>query len=56
MPYTTRKSPHLDAARRDSKAWARRMGMLDKLPGVPGVYIWDDHKSSTWPTWPCAAR
>jgi germacradienol/geosmin synthase len=44
MPYSTRQSPHLDAARKDSKAWAREMGMLDTLPGMPGVYIWDDHK------------
>ncbi|MFY2563274.1 family 2 encapsulin nanocompartment cargo protein terpene cyclase [Corallococcus terminator] len=44
MPYTTGRSPHLDGARKDSKAWARRMGMLDALPGLPGVYIWDDHK------------
>ncbi|XXF79997.1 family 2 encapsulin nanocompartment cargo protein terpene cyclase [Myxococcaceae bacterium GXIMD 01537] len=44
MPYTTTQSPHLDAARRNSKDWARRMGMLDALPGLPGVYIWDDHK------------
>jgi germacradienol/geosmin synthase len=44
MPYTTGLSPHLDAARRHSKAWARQMGMLDSLPGLPGVFIWDDHK------------
>lgn len=44
MPYTTGLSPHLDAARRHSKEWARQMGMLDALPGLPGVYIWDDHK------------
>ncbi|PTL82888.1 family 2 encapsulin nanocompartment cargo protein terpene cyclase [Vitiosangium sp. GDMCC 1.1324] len=44
MPYSTNLSPHLDAARRNSKEWARRMGMLDTLPGFPGVYIWDDHK------------
>ncbi|MET0403660.1 MAG: germacradienol/geosmin synthase, partial [Cystobacter sp.] len=44
MPYKTTVSPHLDAARRESKAWARRMGMLDVLPGVPGGYIWDNHK------------
>ncbi|MDY7233266.1 family 2 encapsulin nanocompartment cargo protein terpene cyclase [Hyalangium rubrum] len=43
MPYTTRQSPYLDSARRDSKEWARGMGMLDKLPGVPRGYIWDDH-------------
>lgn len=44
MPYTTTPSPHLDAARRNSKAWARKMGMLDALPGLPGIYIWDDHR------------
>ncbi|ADO68918.1 family 2 encapsulin nanocompartment cargo protein terpene cyclase [Stigmatella aurantiaca] len=44
MPYSTSVSPHLDAARRHSKEWARQMGMLDSLPGLPGVYIWDDHK------------
>ncbi|WP_044243564.1 family 2 encapsulin nanocompartment cargo protein terpene cyclase [Chondromyces apiculatus] len=44
MPFKTGQSPHLDAARRNSKEWARRMGMLDVIPGVPGGYIWDDHK------------
>jgi germacradienol/geosmin synthase len=44
MPFTTTVSPHLDAARKSSKAWARRMGMLDTLPGIPGAFIWDDHK------------
>ncbi|MFL5357826.1 family 2 encapsulin nanocompartment cargo protein terpene cyclase [Archangium sp.] len=43
MPYSTRQNSHLEAARRSSKAWARRMGMLDSLPGLPGIYIWDDH-------------
>jgi germacradienol/geosmin synthase len=43
MPYSTRQSLHLEAARRSSKEWARQMGMLDPLPGLPGVYIWDDH-------------
>ncbi len=44
MPFTTQVSPHLDAARRSSKDWARRMGMLDAIPGIPGAFIWDDHK------------
>ncbi|HYO56802.1 family 2 encapsulin nanocompartment cargo protein terpene cyclase [Archangium sp.] len=43
MPYSTRVSSHLDAARRSSKEWARQMGMLDSLPGLPGVHVWDDH-------------
>ena len=44
MPYTTTVNPNLDAARRHSKEWARQMGMLDPLPGTPGLYVWDDHK------------
>ncbi len=44
MPYSTSVNAHLDAARRNSKQWARQMGMLDSLPGLPGVFIWDDHK------------
>jgi germacradienol/geosmin synthase len=44
MPFTTSVSPHLDAARKHSKDWARRMGMLIAVPGVPGASIWDDHK------------
>ncbi|HEX3757266.1 MAG TPA: germacradienol/geosmin synthase [Kofleriaceae bacterium] len=44
MPYAARCNPHLDAARRTSKAWARRMGMLDELPGVPGGHVWNDRK------------
>jgi germacradienol/geosmin synthase len=44
MPFTTTVNPSLDASRRSSKEWARKMGMLDTIPGVPGGYIWDDHK------------
>ncbi|MBD2138325.1 germacradienol/geosmin synthase [Anabaena sp. FACHB-1237] len=44
MPFSTSLNPNLDEARRHSKDWARRMGMLDVLPGMPEVYIWDDHK------------
>ncbi|ATB28527.1 family 2 encapsulin nanocompartment cargo protein terpene cyclase [Melittangium boletus] len=44
MPYKTWVNANLDAARRNSKEWARRMGMLETLPGIPGAYIWDDHK------------
>jgi germacradienol/geosmin synthase len=34
----------LDAARNHSKEWARRMGMLESLPGIPDAFIWNDHK------------
>jgi germacradienol/geosmin synthase len=38
-PFPVRVNPHLDGARRDSKAWARRMGMLDLEP-----HIWDEQR------------
>jgi germacradienol/geosmin synthase len=41
MPYRTHPSPHLESARKSSKDWARRMGMLDVLPGM-GLYVWDE--------------
>jgi germacradienol/geosmin synthase len=44
MPYGKRISPHLEHGRKSSKAWARRNHLLDELPGVPGGYVWDDHK------------
>lgn len=44
MPYTTTVNPNLDASRKHSKEWARQMGMLDTIPGVPNGFIWDDHK------------
>ncbi|MDZ8080947.1 MAG: family 2 encapsulin nanocompartment cargo protein terpene cyclase [Nostoc sp. DcaGUA01] len=44
MPFFTSLNPHLQEARRHSKEWARQMGMLDTLPGMPSIYIWDDHK------------
>jgi len=44
MPFTSHCNRHLEAGRRNNKKWARQMGMLDELPGVPGGYVWDDHK------------
>jgi len=44
MPFSTHLNPHLDAARKHSKEWARQMGMLDSLPGIPDAFIWNDHK------------
>jgi germacradienol/geosmin synthase len=44
MPYASRCNPQLELGRRNNKQWACQMGMLDELPGVPGGYIWDDHK------------
>jgi germacradienol/geosmin synthase len=44
MPFTTTVNPNLAQARNHSKEWARRMGMLDSLPGIPDAFIWNDHK------------
>ncbi|TAE51444.1 MAG: germacradienol/geosmin synthase [Oscillatoriales cyanobacterium] len=44
MPFSTTLNPNLDAARNHSQEWARRMGMLDSLPGIPDAFIWNDHK------------
>lgn len=35
MPYPARLNPNLEAARRHTKAWARRMGMLAPAPQAP---------------------
>ena len=42
MPFSTRECPHLETARRHTGRWARRMGMLDALPGAHGLGIWDE--------------
>ncbi|MGW1077894.1 family 2 encapsulin nanocompartment cargo protein terpene cyclase [Streptomyces sp. NPDC002537] len=42
MPYETRLSPHLDAAREHTVEWCHRMGILEGLPGVPGSEVWDE--------------
>lgn len=44
LPYPLRLSPHHDAAHRSSIAWARRMGMLDIVPGVFGTGIWTERQ------------
>ncbi|HYZ07196.1 MAG TPA: family 2 encapsulin nanocompartment cargo protein terpene cyclase [Pseudonocardiaceae bacterium] len=55
MPFTTRLSPHLPAARHHMMEWGQRMGMLDSLPGVPGSGIWDRHKLRAFDFALCAA-
>ena len=44
MPFSARVSPYLDGARRHTTNWARQMGMLDSLPGLPGIRIWTEPK------------
>ncbi|GAB3474859.1 family 2 encapsulin nanocompartment cargo protein terpene cyclase [Amycolatopsis cihanbeyliensis] len=44
MPFPIRTSPHLDAARRYAVEWARKMGMLDSVPGVEHGGVWDERR------------
>src|SRR5262249_53384158 len=58
-PHPTRVSPHLDAARRNSIDWARRMGMLDPIPlpgpGAPATSLWTEHQVTIFDFAHCAA-
>jgi germacradienol/geosmin synthase len=55
MPFSTRLSPHLDAARGHIVQWAHQMGILDSVPGIPGSGIWDEHKLRAFDFPLCAA-
>ncbi|NYH80122.1 germacradienol/geosmin synthase [Actinopolyspora biskrensis] len=44
MPFSFRTSPHIDAARSQAVGWARRMGMLDSVPGVEAGGVWDEQR------------
>ncbi|HEY5834097.1 terpene synthase family protein [Streptomyces sp.] len=56
MPFELRLSPHLDAARRHSLEWTRRMGILDTDPGfpVPGG-LWNEEKLAAYDLALCSA-
>ncbi len=55
MPYRLRLSRHLDAARPRTLAWARRMGILEPQPGVPGSHVWDARRLRGFDLPLCAA-
>ena len=44
LPFGTTLSPHLGGARVRIVDWARRMGILEAQPGVPGSHIWDEER------------
>lgn len=44
MPFPAVPCPHLESARRHSRQWARRMGMLARSPGSPGLFCWNDQQ------------
>ncbi|MRG92473.1 family 2 encapsulin nanocompartment cargo protein terpene cyclase [Polyangium spumosum] len=55
MPFALRLSPHLPAARRNCVAWARKMGMLEVVPGVFGSGIWNERRLIGFDFPACAA-
>lgn len=55
MPFTVRENPGRAAAHRSSMAWSAQMGLLDSVPGVPGLGIWDAHKLDAFDFDHCAA-
>jgi germacradienol/geosmin synthase len=56
MPYTARINEHLERSSLRCIAWAREMGMLDEIPGVPGAGVWDEEKLASYDFAACAAR
>ncbi|WP_405677071.1 germacradienol/geosmin synthase [Streptomyces sp. NBC_01511] len=44
MPFEATLSPHLDASREHVVEWARRMGILEGQPGIPGSDVWDEDR------------
>src|SRR5690606_22817934 len=55
MPFTTRRSPHLDGARQRLVEWAHRMGLLVPQPGVPASHVWDEPRLVDYDLPLCAA-
>jgi germacradienol/geosmin synthase len=56
MPYTARINESLERSRRHCIEWAREMGMLEAIPGVPGAGVWDEEKLASYDLAACAAR
>ncbi|MFF3455145.1 germacradienol/geosmin synthase [Streptomyces sp. NPDC002730] len=55
MPFKTTLSPHLEGSRVRTVEWARRMGMLEAQPGLPGSHVWDERKVAGFDFPLCAA-
>jgi germacradienol/geosmin synthase len=55
MPYQTRLSPYLDASRENIVVWARAMGILDEVPGLPGSGVWNEEKIRAYDLPLCSA-
>ncbi len=55
MPFPTLTSPHLDSARQHMRQWAKRMHMLDSLPGFSSLSIWTEEELIGYDFALCAA-
>ncbi|MBV9143862.1 MAG: germacradienol/geosmin synthase [Pseudonocardiales bacterium] len=56
MPYSARVNVNLDRSRQHCIDWARQMGMLESVPGIPGLGIWDEENLALFDFAACAAR
>jgi germacradienol/geosmin synthase len=56
MPYSARTNVNLERSRQHCLDWARQMGMLDSVPGIPGLRIWDEENLALFDFAVCAAR
>ncbi|WP_106390351.1 terpene synthase family protein [Enhygromyxa salina] len=56
MPFTARVNENLERSRQHCIDWAREMGMLDELPGLPGSGIWNEQRLAEFDFANCAAR
>jgi germacradienol/geosmin synthase len=56
MPYSARVNVNLERSRQHCIDWARQMGMLESVPGIPGLRIWDEENLALFDFAVCAAR
>jgi germacradienol/geosmin synthase len=56
MPYTARINANLGRSRQYCIDWARQMGMLELVPGIPGLGVWDEENIALFDFAACAAR
>ncbi|MBV9728022.1 MAG: germacradienol/geosmin synthase [Pseudonocardiales bacterium] len=56
MPYSTRINVNLERSRQHCIDWSRQMGMLESVPGIPGLGIWDEENLRLFDFAVCAAR
>lgn len=56
MPYSARINVNLERSRQHCIDWARQMGMLESVPGIPSLRIWDEENLALFDFAVCAAR